>query len=103
MRDAAKRVARGIKRCSKCSREVPLHEFRADPRTRDGHRPECGDCSRAGARDSYRRATKVTGSDPCFERLDLNREGGLSIQHAVDGERVLDELLDVVAVDEDDR
>jgi ribosomal protein L37AE/L43A len=63
MRDAAERIARGVKVCSKCGRERPLAVYRADPRTRDGHRPECGDCQRAAARDAYYRRADGVAAD----------------------------------------
>lgn len=53
MREAAYRIASGLKPCVTCARTLPLEAFNADPRRRDGRRGSCGDCERSRARESY--------------------------------------------------
>jgi hypothetical protein len=61
--EAADRVRRGLKTCSKCRQERPLDEFNPDPRTRDGHRSECGPCQQQASREAYLRRRDRAASD----------------------------------------
>ena len=63
MREAAERIATGIKVCSLCREPGPLRNFNRDPHSLDGHRPECGECQRAAAREGYRRRTEGIAAD----------------------------------------
>jgi hypothetical protein len=57
--EAAERLRKGVKTCSKCDREGPLEDFNADPRRRDGKRAECRECQRHTARDAYVTAASI--------------------------------------------
>jgi hypothetical protein len=40
--------------CTRCHAEYPISFFIRDRTTKDGHRPQCKDCSRQACRDTYR-------------------------------------------------
>jgi hypothetical protein len=55
--EAAERLRKGVKACSRCRQERPLSDFNADPRKRDGRRADCRECQRAAAGRAYRLRT----------------------------------------------
>jgi ribosomal protein L37AE/L43A len=52
--EAAERLRKGVKVCSKCGHERPLADFNAERRARDGHRADCRECQHEAARKAYR-------------------------------------------------
>lgn len=53
--------------CSKCGRELPIENFRKNPKAKDGYLNTCRECMSATMKEAYAKKNGIEPSEPANE------------------------------------